>query len=459
MKRLAVFALCLWACDGAPPELRLAILMPDDRELLRAVTRLDLHAERDTRTIAQHSFARDATFVSLHGVPYGPNTTFILEGITAANDVAGRGVTCPIDYIGPGADVPLYFAPVNFFATTSPPLAMRDAPSAVQLSGGDILLFGGMTDRMVLTSAERFTPGRNRFTATDINLITPRTRAEVALVPDIGALIVGGADGFGNAIGNAEIWNASLGSFTLLESSHLPPRVGHIAVTLSDGRIFIAGGQPRIGGSTLDSSALVRVLADGTATVIDGPALNVPRYAHSAVVAPGSVIVFGGFSGEGAAVTALDSIEIADLHAGLTDPPALTMIPERLNAPRADATATLLDDGTVLLVGGRDSSSVRGDAELWNPVTRQSETLPLATPRSGHRATLLPGGRVLVTGGLDGSSMPLSSVELYVPGIGFVSERPLQVARAGHVAVTLCDNTVLVVGGGAGAEVYTPPAQ
>jgi hypothetical protein len=64
---------------------------------------------------------------------------------------------------------------------------------------------------------------------------------------------------------------------------------------------------------------------------------------------------------------------------------------------------------------------------------------------------------VLIAGGLGGDGQPLTSVELFVPDVGFVSERPLATARAGHVAVPLSDGTVLVVGGAPGAELYTPP--
>ena len=71
---------------------------------------------------------------------------------------------------------------------------------------------------------------------------------------------------------------------------------------------------------------------------------------------------------------------------------------------------------------------------------------------------MLPDGRVLVAGGRGvAPDQPLSSVELFTPGVGFVSERPLGAPRAGHVAVPLCDGTVLVVGGAPGAELYTPP--
>jgi hypothetical protein len=131
-----------------------------------------------------------------------------------------------------------------------------------------------------------------------------------------------------------------------------------------------------------------------------------------------------------------------------------------LRFPRAEATASVLLDGSILVVGGAGDAggSPRADAELYNPVTRTTMIFPMAVARRGHTATVLPDGRVLVAGGLDKGGNPLASVELFAAGVGFVSERPLGTPRAHHVAVPLCDGTVLVVGGADTAEIYTPPA-
>lgn len=453
---LSLVSLAAAACGDVGFERSLRILLPADRDLLRAVVRLELRAERDGRVIAQRGFSGDATTVSVSGVSHGPTTVFALEGLTALGDVAGRGRSCPVDFTGAGPAVPLYFAPVNFFAPTLAPTAARDRPAALQLADGQILLFGGSSGGVPVGSAERFTPGLNQFVAAPESALgTPRVGALVAEIVDVGALVSGGVDAQGAAIGGAEIWNTALGTFVPLENTRLVPRVDHVSVAIPDGRVLLAGGRSALDGPVLASTTMVRILNDGTAVVSDGPSLGVPRRNLAAVVAPGSIILFGGYSD---AATPLDTIEIVELAGGVTVTPTLTTIPQKLNAPRAEATATLLDDGTVLIVGGKDATSTRNDAELWNPVTRKSETLPLANARSAHQATLLPGGRVLITGGLDGTGAPLSSVELYIPGVGFVTERALGSPRAGHVAITLCDQTVLVVGGGEGAEIYTPPA-
>lgn len=125
---------------------------------------------------------------------------------------------------------------------------------------------------------------------------------------------------------------------------------------------------------------------------------------------------------------------------------------------RAHHTATLLQDGRVLVVGGRgaDALSTLASCELFDPKKRRwARCAPLTVARSHHAATLLDDGRVLVTGGtthqvVDGSSrfVALDSVEAYDPkSNAWTALAPMADARNGHTATLLLDGTVLVVGG------------
>ncbi|TMK99390.1 MAG: hypothetical protein E6G40_06685, partial [Actinobacteria bacterium] len=82
---------------------------------------------------------------------------------------------------------------------------------------------------------------------------------------------------------------------------------------------------------------------------------------------------------------------------------------------RADATATLLPDGRVLVAGGENPNNTSlASAEIYDPVTNSwSSAANMNQARRNHSATLLPNGKVLVAGGLD--SFDLSTVELYDP--------------------------------------------
>ena len=83
-------------------------------------------------------------------------------------------------------------------------------------------------------------------------------------------------------------------------------------------------------------------------------------------------------------------------------------------------TATLLNDGTVLMVGGgngnQEPPEPLASSEIFNPNTGSfSNTGSLLTARAEHTATLLKNGTVLVTGGEEFDVPPpfLASAEIY----------------------------------------------
>ena len=66
-----------------------------------------------------------------------------------------------------------------------------------------------------------------------------------------------------------------------------------------------------------------------------------------------------------------------------------------------EASATLLNNGKVLILGGRQAHNSLSSAELYDPVSGAwTATGSLATGRRIHTATLLPNGKVLVVGGV-----------------------------------------------------------
>lgn len=451
---LVVAAAC--GCSRTP-ELSLDIRIPADRHLLASVARLDLIATRDERVLAQASFAGNASFVSVSGVSHGPRTVLTLDGVSSAGDVIGRGRTCPIDFEHAGTSAPLYFAPTNFFARTAgAPAVVRNDPVVVSLSDGSVLLAGGADAQ---TPSELFAPGSATFAgAAQMALNTSRERAEVVDVPTVGTLVTGGVDSAGTPVAQAELFDEVLGQFSSLpEDQRLDARVGHRAVLLADGRtVLVSGGQSQT-AAALSSTVFLKVQAGGVVSVSAGPPLSTARVAHAAVVAVGVPVMIGGYDAVGNPLAGIEQLQPAD---AATMQPAAFMPVASLRFARAEATASLLLDGSILVVGGAGDAAgtPRADAELYNPVTRSTMVFPLAVARRGHTATVLPDGRVLVAGGLDKNGDPVASVELFASGVGFVSERPLGAARAHHVAVPLCDGTVLVVGGAPGAEIYTPPA-
>src|SRR5437879_12457384 len=187
--------------------------------------------------------------------------------------------------------------------------------------------------------------------------------------------------------------------------------------------------------------------------------LNQPRAEHTAtLLANGTVLVAGGRDAAG------QPLAPAELYAPATGGYPLLASP--LPAPVWGHTATRLDDGTVLIAGGQRGARYRRAAQLFDPASDTFAALtPMSTPRGRHTATLLRDGRVLLVGGTDGVE-PLASLEIYDPTTRTFSPAPsaLAVARQDHTATLLPDGRVLVAGGsdfsGAleSAELYDPTA-
>ena len=125
-----------------------------------------------------------------------------------------------------------------------------------------------------------------------------------------------------------------------------------------------------------------------------------------------------------------------------------------MNAQRYEYTATLLQNGQVLVAGGVDDfNRPRASAELYNPSTGTwTTTGSMQTGRSFHTATLLPNGQVLVAGGQPSADLgcpnDTASAELYNPATGAWSTTgSLNQARDEHTATLLTNGQVLVAGG------------
>jgi hypothetical protein len=122
-----------------------------------------------------------------------------------------------------------------------------------------------------------------------------------------------------------------------------------------------------------------------------------------------------------------------------------------LNTARSGHTATLLQNGMVLVAGGSDSNFNRSaSAELYDLASGTwTATGSLNTARNMHTATLLQNGIVLVAGGVDSNISISATAELYDPASGTWSATgSLKTARAGHTATLLQNRMIVLVAGG-----------
>ncbi|HEX5685597.1 MAG TPA: RHS repeat-associated core domain-containing protein [Ideonella sp.] len=148
-----------------------------------------------------------------------------------------------------------------------------------------------------------------------------------------------------------------------------------------------------------------------------------------------------------------------------------TALPAGLLTPREGHSLTVLPDGRVLVLGGKDANgTVLSKAEAFDPATGRFSALEIAglLPRALHSAAVLGDGRVLITGGVDARGTPLVEAELWNPMTSQVERFNvrLQSARLKHLSSLLPSNAVLVWGGvsasGAainGAEAYDVQTQ
>jgi uncharacterized protein YjdB len=154
--------------------------------------------------------------------------------------------------------------------------------------------------------------------------------------------------------------------------------------------------------------------------------------------------------------------------ASLTGTPSRFRLTGSTITVRAFNTATTLQNGQVLIVGGAGGANEIGACELFNPLTGTfTPTGSLIIPRAWHTATLLQNGQVLIAGGeainTSGNGYKPTQAELYDPATGLFSYTGnLNLGRFGDSATLLQNGMVLIAGGdantGTTAELYDPVA-
>ena len=134
----------------------------------------------------------------------------------------------------------------------------------------------------------------------------------------------------------------------------------------------------------------------------------------------------------------------------------------QLTVERRSHSATLLENGKVLIVGGDNQNGIVSQAEIFDPISQTSAlAAALIAPRTDHSATILSDGSVMVIGGRDQNSS-LQSTEIYKPlTTSFVAGPAMMRARSGHTATILANDKILVTGGDlfGSAEIYDPATQ
>jgi len=351
--------------------------------------------------------------------------------------------------------------------------------TATLLNDGRLLVVGGKEKPYgSLGTAEIFDTSTNEWSSAGSTL-EPRGEGHTATLIDSGVLITGGTD---SAL--AEIYDPSTGRWSPA-GTMMKARNWASATLLDDGRVLVAGGEDSTvtGSKELDSAeiydpstgewaatgSMEQVHTGHSAVILNGKPLLLGRYlaeiydpstetwssagkpirerragTTATVLNDGRVLVTGGewhFDASRINRAGVGSgASFGSGHAGHGGPTARLQVPsmeplsssevfdpitsqwtsiESMSEPRANHSAVLLDDGSLLVVGGEDLESYDPDSDTWSSVGKLSQE-----HGESYTATLLKDGRILIVGGKsktdDGfhglqTHRGLASVEFYNP--------------------------------------------
>jgi len=245
------------------------------------------------------------------------------------------------------------------------------------------------------------------------------------------------------------------GTWLVEDGGLFAPIAAATATVLANGRVLVAGGigpdgYPVVGvdgGSTGFAAIYDPATGNWNAT----GSLNLARAYHTAtLLQDGTVLVAGGLD---ASFTALTSSEIYDPATGIWTTSSAVM-----HDGRQRFTATLLPSGKVLAAGGGNSAetpSVLLSAEIYDPVAKtwtytEASAIPtlMTVGHEAHTATLLPDGTVLVAGGEDTTSHAIATSEVFDPVAGtWTATSDLNEGRYLYTATLLGNGMVLAAGG------------
>ena len=317
----------------------------------------------------------------------------------------------------------------------------RFGHTATLLMNGLVLIAAGADSRpdFGLATSELYNPATGTFIPTG-NMTTNNTASELGqhdatLLAD-GRVVIGRTE-------NVEVYDPVTGTFSAVFGLPRPSccLFERTATLLTDGTVLFA-----IPGFGFPAAGLRYDPASGTFSS-DNEFGTFHGHAAS-LLTNGKVLLTGGGDAD---------VDVGDVlyQSELYDPARNTFDwGTNMAQCRWRHTSTLLPDGTVLIAGGDvlhryDVSNYclnladanPGQAELYDPQAGTfSPTASMTTPRERHSATLLDDGTVLIAGGLnlEGS---LATAEIYQPAVLVAGPRLLSSDKGNGQGAILHANT------------------
>lgn len=334
----------------------------------------------------------------------------------------------------------------------------RFGHTATLLPNGRVLVFGGTTSAgsppryQQSNSAELYDPVTGTWSYTG-ELNVARIFASGTLLQNGKVLVAGGRNVVNlssvTSLNSAELYDPATGQWQVTGSFNLISDF-HDAVLLSNGKVLAVGS---------DYSAELYDPATGAWTSLNPPSGLGPQRGPITLLDNGKVLILGGHY--------YPSVIAAELYDPAT---GASSVAGSLNLICSADTATLLSNGTVLVIGGTGFTLV---AEVYDPASGAWRVTGQPATQTSGAATLLSDGRVLLTPEYSeyNSPAPADGEEIYDPANGkWTRVAPPYSDRASlFSAVRLSNGKVLICGGWDGnydwlptifdsAELFTPSA-
>jgi hypothetical protein len=275
---------------------------------------------------------------------------------------------------------------------------------------------------------------------TSTTMLRPHGTHTATLLRDGHVLIAGSCSGSTKTF--AEIYDPEKGSWAATS----PVTVGCVstATLLTDGRVLRAGGFGDVIDGVQNTLSTAEIYDPDSGTWTATADMVQPCGGTATLLADGTVLL-AGCGADGTSAQLYDPAGGSWASTG--------------NMVETGQVATLLGDGTVLVVGGWGSTF----AQLYDPLSGSwAPTGSMLQARQGQTATLLANGNVLVAGGTGSTGFQddaLASAELYDPSAhAWTSTGAMLEAEAHEAATALGDGRVLVVGGFLGGDFGNPRA-
>jgi hypothetical protein len=335
----------------------------------------------------------------------------------------------------------LYDPVAGTFTVTGNLNAARFNASAAALSSGQVLIAGGFDGTNYPAAAELFNPATGAFTTTG-SLNTPRANATATLLNDGEVMIAGGSTctSPGCPTATTELFYSSYFYYPTYPAGNMTvPRLGETATMLTNGQIFLAGGYDAC-STNCTSDATAEVFDPVAFTFTSSQALSTGRSGHTAtLLADGSVLIVGGIN-NGTTLSSTDSYQPASL--ALPQLASITISPS--NIPVAvGATLSLSATGYSSYASLYGPGVPSLQSVIWTSSSPSVATVSNAAGSAGIVNALSPGTTTITaTDGTIVASTQITVTSALVsiaitpsnPTVSVVSTQPLQLTATGIYA-------------------------